>query len=251
MKTRNKIIVMKYFLTIFNGISLIFGLMAFTFALWLLFDRNNLFTALSFTGENHLVSYLCYILLGTGSIIIFISFLGCIGSFKEIRCLLVLYMGLTVVVFSVQVAIPVLIYTFKKEANAMWSDRLDAVISNYGNKNLTQEEHAWHILNDVQHSLECCGRYNFSDWKKNEHMEHVNQVPCSCTISNIKKWFCVASETSVYSKGCEEYIKMWFENNTLFLIAVNIGLLAVQILLFILAVCLSRNIKKKKICPQD
>ncbi|XP_019398677.1 PREDICTED: putative tetraspanin-19 isoform X2 [Crocodylus porosus] len=203
MKTRDKIIVVKYFLTIFNGISLIFGLMVFTFALWLLFDRNNLFTALSFTGENHLISYLCYMLLGTGSIIIFISFLGCIGSFKEIRCLLVLYMGLTVMVFSVQVAIPVLIYKFRKEARAMWSDRIDAVISNYGNKNLSQEEHAWHILNDVQHS------------------------------------------------GCEVYIKMWFENNTLFLIAVNIGLLVVQILLFVLAVCLSRNIKKKKICPQS
>ncbi|CAM4471879.1 unnamed protein product, partial [Caretta caretta] len=76
--------------------------------------------------------------------------------------------------------------------------------------------------------MECCGRHNFTDWEENENKEHTNHVPCSCTKSNRKEWFCDAPENEVYIKGCDEYIKMWFENNTLALIAINIALLTVE-----------------------
>uniref|UniRef100_A0A8C0GB93 Tetraspanin n=1 Tax=Chelonoidis abingdonii TaxID=106734 RepID=A0A8C0GB93_CHEAB len=203
MEPRDKILILKYFLSIFNGIFLVLGLMLMMFSVWLLIDRNNLFTVLC---ENHLVAYISYMLLGVGSIV-FISFLGFLGIFKEIRWLLIL-------VSTVQI---------------MWNDRIDAVISNYGNKNLTGREHEWDILNAVQNTLECCGRHNSTDWKKNENKEHTNQVPCSCTKSNREEWFCDVPVNEVYIKGCDEYIKMWFENNTLVLIAINIALLTIEV----------------------
>ncbi|XP_053872188.1 tetraspanin-19 [Malaclemys terrapin pileata] len=251
MEPRDKILILKYFLSIFNGIFLVLGLMLMMFGMWLLIDRNNLFTVLSFTGENHLVAYISYMLLGIGSIIVFISFLGFLGSFEEIRWLLILYLGLIVLLFGIQVAMPVLIYIRKEEVQIMWNDRIDAVISNYGNKNLTGREHEWDILNAVQHTLECCGRHNSTDWKKNENKQYTNQVPCSCTKSNRKEWFCDATANEVYTKGCDEYIKMWFENNALVLISINIALLIVEVLLFTLAVLLFKNTKKNKISLKE
>ncbi|KAM9173264.1 tetraspanin-19 [Pangshura tecta] len=251
MEPREKIFILKYFLSIFSGIFLVLGLMVMMFSVWLLIDRNNLFTVLSFAGENHLVAYISYMLLVVGSIIVFISFLGFLGIFEEIRWLLILYLGLIVLLFGIQVAMPVLIYTRKEEVQIMWNDRIDAVISNYGNKNLTGKEHEWAILNAVQNTLECCGRYNSTDWKKNENKEHTNQVPCSCTKSNREEWFCDVPANDVYSKGCDEYIKMWFENNTLVLIAINIALLTVEVLLFTQGVLLFKNIKKNKISLKE
>ncbi|XP_067415968.1 tetraspanin-19 [Emydura macquarii macquarii] len=251
MKSRNKISILTYFLNILNGIFLVLGLMLMMFGIWLFIDRNNLFTVLSFTGENHLIASISYMMLGVGSIIVFISFLGFIGSSKEIRCLLILYLGLIVLLYGAQAAMPVLIYTRKEEVQITWNNRIDAVISNYGNKNLIGREHEWDILNAVQHTFECCGRHNSTDWKKNENKEHANEVPCSCTKSNMKEWFCDASENAVYIKGCEEYIKMWFENNTSVLIAINIALLMVEVFLFILGVLLFKNIKKNKISLKE
>uniref|UniRef100_A0A8C3RQ72 Tetraspanin n=1 Tax=Chelydra serpentina TaxID=8475 RepID=A0A8C3RQ72_CHESE len=183
MKPRDKILILKYFLSIFNGIFLILGLMLMMFGMWLLIDRNNLFTVLC---ENHLVANISYMLLGVGFILVFISFLGFLGSFKEIRWLLIMVIGT--------------LYTNNTVFCIMWNDRIDAVISNYGNKNLTGREHEWDILNAVQHTMECCGRHNSTDWKKNENKEHTNQVPCSCTKSNMKEWFCDAPENEVYIK---------------------------------------------------
>ncbi|XP_030404473.1 putative tetraspanin-19 [Gopherus evgoodei] len=203
MEPRDKILILKYFLSIFNGIFLVLALMLMMFSVWLLIDRNNLFTVLSFTGENHLIACISYMLLGTESIVVFISFLGFLGIFEEIRWLLILYLGLIVLLFGVQVAMPVLIYTRKEEVQIMWNDRIDAVISNYGNKNLTGREHEWDILNAVQNT------------------------------------------------GCDEYIKMRFENNSLVLIAINIALLTVEVLLFTLGVLLFKNIKKNKISLKE
>ncbi|XP_006114082.2 tetraspanin-19 isoform X1 [Pelodiscus sinensis] len=247
MKLRHTILILKYFLNIFNGIFLVLGFLLMTFGIWLLFDRDHLFAVLSFTDENHLVTYISFMLVGVGSIIGFISFFGFLGSFKEIRWLLILYLGLITLLLGLQAAIPVLIYLRKEEVQTMWNDRIDEVISNYGNKNLTGREHEWYILHAVQETLECCGRHNSTDWKKNENKEHADQVPCSCIKSNRKEWFCDAPGNEVYSKGCDEYINVWFENNTLALIIINIALLTIEVLLFILSVLLFKNIKKNKI----
>lgn len=47
--------------------------------------------------------------------------------------------------------------------------------------------------------MECCGRYNFTQWEKNKNMENRAQIPCSCTKSNLKKWFCDIPRNSTYS----------------------------------------------------
>ncbi|NXG22061.1 CD82 protein, partial [Grallaria varia] len=251
MERRDKTPIQKYCLSVFNGIFLALGLMLLTFGLWLLFDRNNLFSVLFSSGENHLVTYISCILLGIGSVVTFTSGMGFLGSVVEIKCLLVTYMGFQILMFVAQMAILVLIIMKKEEVHNQWNSRIDEVISEYGNESLAEQEPVWNILNAVQSNVECCGRYNATQWERNKNKKNSTQIPCSCTKSNPKNWFCDVSRDSTYSIGCEEYLNTWFENNVLILTAVTISLLITQIILVTLTHQLFRNIIKNNIWPNE
>uniref|UniRef100_A0A8B9BY86 Tetraspanin n=2 Tax=Anser brachyrhynchus TaxID=132585 RepID=A0A8B9BY86_9AVES len=226
MKTRNKVLAWKYYLNVFNGIFLALGIMLLMFGLWLLFDRNNLFSVLFSSGENQPVSCISFILLGAGSLITFTSAMGFLGSVQEIKSLLV-------------------------TVHHQWNTRIDEVISEYGNKSLAEKELEWNILNAVQHNMECCGRYDVTQWEKNKNKESSTQIPCSCTKSSLKEWFCDVPRNSTYSMGCEEYLDTWFENNVLILTGINISLLITQIFMIKLTMQLLRNIRKNNIWPDE
>ncbi|KAM9634871.1 tetraspanin-19 isoform 1-T3 [Morphnus guianensis] len=232
MKIRDKILIQKYYLNVFNGIFLALGLMLLTFGLWLLFDRNNLFSELFSSGKNQLVAYISYILLGIGSVITFTSAVGFLGNVMENKCLLVTYMSFQILVFVTRMAVSVLIFMKKEEVHNQWNNRIDEVISEYGNESLAEQEPLWNILNAVQHNMECCGRYNVTQWERNKNKENSTQIPCSCTKSSLKKWFCDVPRDSTYSMGCEAYLNTWFENNVLILTAITISLLITQVRVF-------------------
>ncbi|XP_054033847.1 tetraspanin-19 [Dryobates pubescens] len=251
MKIRDKILVQKYYLNVFNGIFLALGLMTLTFGLWLLLDRNNLFSLLLSSGKNRLVASLSWMLLGTGSVITFVSAMGCLGSIREIKCLLVIYMTFHLLVFVTQMAISVLIFVKKGEVHSEWYSRIDEVISDYGNESLAEQEPVWNILNAVQHNMECCGRYNVTQWEGNKNKENSTQIPCSCTRSQLKKWFCDVPRDLTYTMGCEEHLKVWFENNVVILTAITLSLPVTQIFLIKLTSQLLRNIRKNNIWPNQ
>ncbi|XP_010006353.1 PREDICTED: putative tetraspanin-19 [Chaetura pelagica] len=251
MKIRDKIIVQKYYLNVFNGIFLALGLMLVTFGLWLLFDRNNFFSVLFSSGKNQLVAYFSYILLGIGSLITFTSAVGFFGSSMEIKCLLITYISFQILLFVTQMAILVLMFVKKEEVHNQWNSRIDDVISEYGNESLAEQEPVWNILNAVQQNMECCGRYNVTQWERNENKGSITQIPCSCTKSNLKKWFCDVPGESIYSMGCEEYLNTWFENNVFILAAIFISLLMTQIFLVTVTCQLFRNIRKNIIWPDE
>ncbi|XP_065521116.1 tetraspanin-19 [Lathamus discolor] len=249
MKIKDKIIIQKYYLNVFNGIFLALGFMLLTFGLWLLFDRNNLFSVLFSSGKNQLVASISYILLGIGSVITFTSAIGLLGSVVEVKCLLVTYMSFQILVFVIHVAILLLIFAKKEEVHNQWNNRIDEVISEYGNKSLAEQEPVWTILNAVQHNMECCGRYNVTQWERNKNKENSTQIPCSCTKSTLKKWFCDVPRGSTYHMGCEEHLNTWFENTVLILTAITVSLLITQIFLITLTGLLFGNIRKNIIWP--
>uniref|UniRef100_A0A8B9LYE8 Tetraspanin 19 n=1 Tax=Accipiter nisus TaxID=211598 RepID=A0A8B9LYE8_9AVES len=147
----------------------------------------------------------------------------------ENKCLLVTYMSFQILVFVTLMAVSVLIFMKKEEVHNQWNNRIDEVISEYGNESLAEQTPVWNILNAVQHNMECCGRYNVTQWERNKNKENSTQIPCSCTKSSLKKWFCDVPRNSTYSMGCEEYLNTWFENNVLNLTAITISLLITQV----------------------
>ncbi|NXC34724.1 CD82 protein, partial [Campylorhamphus procurvoides] len=226
MKIRDKTLIQKYYLSVFNGIFLVKkNLLWVVWVLWLLFDKNNLFSVLFSSGENQLVTYISCILLGIGSVITFTSAMGFLGGAVEIKCLLVTYFVFQILVFVTQMAILVLIIMKKRYVHNQWNNRIDEVISEYGNESLAEQEPVWNILNAMQSNMKCRGRYNATQWERNKNKKSSTQIRCSCTKSNLKKWFSDVSRDSTYSMGCEEYLNTWFENNVLILTAITVSLL--------------------------
>ncbi|NXV77241.1 CD82 protein, partial [Atlantisia rogersi] len=181
------------------------------------------------SGENQLLTYISCILLGIGSVISFTSAVGFLGSVKEIKCLLLTYMSFQILVFVTQMAILVLVFVKKEEVHNQWNNRIDEVISEYGNESLAEQEPVWNILNAVQQNMECCGRYNVTQWERNKNKENHTHIPCSCIKSSVKKWFCDVPKDPTYSMGCEKFLNAWFENNVLILTAITVSLLIIQV----------------------
>ncbi|XP_057599146.1 tetraspanin-19 isoform X2 [Hippopotamus amphibius kiboko] len=224
MLRKNKTLIFKYFLNLINGAFLVLGLLLMGFGTWLLSDRTNFFTALD--ENNHLIVYIFQILIGTGSATILLCLLGFLGIHNEIRCLLILYAVLLTWAFGVQVVLSALIFAKKEEVRQVWHDKIDSVISEYGSKDLPEDIPKWKILNVLQKTLQCCGQKNYTDWIKNKHKENSEQVPCSCTNSTLRKWFCDEPLNATYLEGCENKINTWYHANALTLIGINFGLLA-------------------------
>ncbi|XP_034500369.1 putative tetraspanin-19 isoform X2 [Ailuropoda melanoleuca] len=211
MLRKNKTLIFKYFLNLINGAFLVLGLLLMGFGAWLLLDKNNFFTALD--ENNHLIVYIFQILAGTGSAIVLLCLLGYLGIHNEIRWLLLLYTALLMWAFGVQVVLSTFIFIKKKE-------------------------------------LQCCGQYNYTDWIKNKNKENPEQVPCSCTNSTLRKWFCDEPLNATYLEGCENKINIWYSGNALTLIGINFGLLASEVLQILLTVSFFRHIKNR-ICAEE
>ncbi|XP_019507829.1 PREDICTED: putative tetraspanin-19 isoform X1 [Hipposideros armiger] len=243
MLRKSKLLIFKYFLTLINGAFLVLGLLLMGFVAWLLLDRNNFITAVD--ENNHLIVYIFRIFIGTGSAVVLLCLLGYLGIHSEIRCLLILYAVLLMCAFGVQVILSALIFIKKEEVQQIWHDEIDLVISQYGSKDMPEDIPKWTILNTLQKTLQCCGQHNYTDWIKNKNKENSEQVPCSCTNSTLKKWFCDEPLNATYLEGCENKINTWYQVNALTLIGINVGLLVTEVLQTSLTVSFYRHIKNR------
>ncbi|XP_016054954.1 PREDICTED: putative tetraspanin-19 [Miniopterus natalensis] len=243
MLRKSKSLILKYFLNLINGAFLVLGLLLMGFGAWLLLDRNIFFSALD--ENNHLIVYIFRILIGTGSAIVLLFLLGYLGIHNEVRCLLILYAVLLMWAFGVQVVLSAFIFTKKEEVHQVWWDEIDLVISQYGSKDVTEDVSKWIILNELQKKLQCCGQNNYTDWIKNKNKENSEQVPCSCTNSTVRQWFCDEPLNATYQEGCENKINTWYQANALTLIEINFGLLVLEVLQVSLTVIFFRHIKNR------
>ncbi|XP_012297449.1 tetraspanin-19 [Aotus nancymaae] len=241
MLKNNKTIIIKYFLNLINGAFLVLGLLFMGFGAWLLLDRNNFLTA--FDENNHLIVSISRILIGMGSSTVLFCLLGYIGIHSKIRWLLIVYAVLIMWAFGVQVVLSAFIFTKKEEVWQLWHDKVDCVISDYGSKDKPEDITKWTILNALQKTLQCCGQHNYTDWIKNKNKENPGQVPCSCTKSTLRKWFCDEPLNATYLEGCENKISTWYNVNVLTLIGINFGLLTSEVLQILLTVCFFQHIK--------
>ncbi|XP_007950774.1 tetraspanin-19 [Orycteropus afer afer] len=155
------------------------------------------------------------------------------------------YAALLMCPTGVQVVLSALIFTKKEEVHQVWSNEFDFVVSKYGSKNMPEDIPKWTFLNLLQKTLQCCGQKNYTDWKKNMTKENSLQIPCSCTNSTLRKWFCDEPLTAIYLEGCENKIRTWYDANILTLIGINFGLLASEVSQVSLTIYFFRHIKNK------
>lgn len=113
------------------------GVIVFSIGVWTLNDRSFMERLL---GTNLYVASAA-ILIVTGSIVAIISFLGTFGAYKEVKCMLLTYFVILVILFIVMVTAGILGYVFRLEVDGRMQQEMHSTIKLYGND--SQVTHAW------------------------------------------------------------------------------------------------------------
>ncbi|XP_054723710.1 tetraspanin-18-like [Uloborus diversus] len=103
--------VIKYALFLANVIILVGGVSVFAVGVWTLADRSFMERLLG----NDLYVTSAAILIATGVVVTVISFLGCFGAIKEVKCMLLTFFIILFMIFIVVLIGGILGYVFRSE----------------------------------------------------------------------------------------------------------------------------------------
>ncbi|XP_022251053.1 tetraspanin-9-like [Limulus polyphemus] len=181
--------IIKYAMFIANLIILICGIVVFSVGVWILADKSYMERLM---GSNMYVSSAA-ILIATGVIVVIISFLGCMGSYKEVKCMLLTFFIFMFIIFIIMLVGGILGYVFRDEVDEKMKKEMLDSIPLYGNDTAVTE--AW---DQVQKNMKCCGMKTgdstmpYAIWSLNRGFQADKKVPMSCCMGNEK---CQASPT--------------------------------------------------------
>ncbi|XP_017201494.2 leukocyte surface antigen CD53 [Oryctolagus cuniculus] len=204
---------LKYVLFFFNLLFWFCGCCVLSFGIYLLIHKK--FGVLFF---NLPFLTLGNVLVIVGSIIMVVAFLGCMGSIKENKCLLMSFFVLLLVILLAEVILAILLFVYEQKLNKYVADGLTDSIQHYQSDNSTKV--AW---DSIQSFLQCCGVNGTSDWPRGP--------PASCP-----------SDSQV--KGCYIKAQQWFQSNFLYIGIITICICVVQVLGMSFALTLNCQIDK-------
>ncbi|XP_062840282.1 leukocyte antigen CD37 isoform X2 [Anolis carolinensis] len=245
--------VIKYFLFIFNLFFFMLGSLLFSFGLWILFDRNNFASVLG--SSYYALKVWSYIFCGVGILTMLMGFLGCLGSLKEIKCMLGFYFAFLLLLFIAQITIGILIYVQQNSLKKTVGEYVNGIIETYGAKSsYSDHEESWDF---VQKQFQCCGWTSYSDWRKNPRVHNSSDLfPCSCynasqsspleinQTANVEpEGFCkTLGEWPVYKEGCMRSVEVWVTNNIITVVGICLGIALLELCLMTLSMFLCRTI---------
>ncbi|XP_075461596.1 leukocyte antigen CD37 isoform X2 [Ascaphus truei] len=265
MATKGCLSITKYFLIVFNLLFFILGGLLFCFGLWILFDRSGFASMLGASSPT--LKVWSYVLSGVGILTMVLGFLGCLGSLKEVKCMLGFYFAFLLLLFATQIILGVLIYIQSNTLKGVLGNKVEGMINSYGiAKKQTDLEEIWDF---TQEKMKCCGWSTPDDWMKNDEIKHntsLSLYPCSCRNTSIvlhypnssanfsmdsssdtkpKSGFCEATTRGkwpVYQTGCMDIIENWLINNIFSIVGLCIGIALLELFVMTLSMCLCRNL---------
>nr|XP_004659059.1 leukocyte surface antigen CD53 [Jaculus jaculus] len=158
------------------------------------------------------------VLVVVGSVIMVVAFLGCMGSIKENKCLLMSFFILLLIILLAEVTLAILLFVYEQKLNSYVVEGLTDSIQRYHTDNSTKE--AW---DTIQSLLHCCGVNDTKNW--------INGPPPSCP-----------SDPQV--QGCHMKAQEWFYSNFLYIGIITICVCVIQVLGMSFALTLNCQIDK-------
>ncbi|KAG7454352.1 hypothetical protein MATL_G00258790 [Megalops atlanticus] len=250
MKAEDKVQILKFFLMVFNGVFVILGLAIFGCGVWILFDKSSFIVTLSGGSSMKTVAAGLFVI---GLVVFGVSCIGYVGAYKEIRFLIMLYMGFLIVIVLGQLFVTFVLLIKRKEITNFLIEEVDQIIVTYGTMGNGSSEH-WRVLDAVQHYSNCCGRNGSTQWENNTFISSLpdgeDVYPCSCFNGSCPflpndTSLMFGKGSSIYQKGCQESIEVWLSENGLAILGMDAGLVLIQILQFVLSLYLIQNIRRK------
>ncbi|XP_012261438.1 CD151 antigen [Athalia rosae] len=187
---------MKYSLFFTNFVIFLGGAAIAGLSIWSLVD--NVAWISELIGTN-LLTGAVYVLLVGGVIVALVSFLGCVGASREIKCMLLTYFIIVFLLFVTVLIGGVLGYVFREKVKTSIEQDMKNTMRLYDKR--TQMREAWDV---TQRTLHCCGVNSWRDWGD----VGLNVPESCCRESSPGKYFACNQgsdsvvATNAYLIGC-------------------------------------------------
>ncbi|MEE6482617.1 hypothetical protein FKM82_013297 [Ascaphus truei] len=199
--TRGCLLCIKISMFIFNLIFWLGGCGILGVGVWLAVTQGK-FATLSISFPSLSAASL---LMVTGSVIMVVGFIGCLGAVTEHRCLLLTFFVVLLIIFLLEMIGMVLFFTYKDEFHSYAQEDLKKGLKLYktdGNLGLTN---AWDI---VQTQFRCCGVKNYTDWL---NVRNSTTVPQSCCMEHSA--VCQSTPSTWWQEPCYMKVQEWVGKN--------------------------------------
>jgi tetraspanin-11 len=212
---------------IFIAAAIIFGL-----SVWTAADK-------SFMNEligTNIYAGVVYILIIMSLIALCLSFLGCYGVVKEIKCMILTYFTIIFLIFVVVVISGTLGFVFREKVQTTMRQEMHTSLKFYGNRRTVTQ--SW---DTTQERLKCCGVDSYRDWQL------YGRIPESCcqeTYGGQKKP-CISNPnpSTLYSQGCLYVTTEYLKEHASIIAGSSLALAVLMIFAMIFSCILFRLIK--------
>ncbi|KAM5132390.1 tetraspanin-4-like isoform 2-T2 [Mantella aurantiaca] len=157
----------------------------------------------------------------TGSVIMVVGFIGCLGAVTEHRCLLLTFFVVLLIIFLLEIISLVLFFAYNDNFHSYAQEDLKKGLALYQTKDNLGLTNAWDI---VQTEFRCCGVKNYTDWLD---MRNSTTVPHSCCTEHSAS--CQSNPSTWWTDPCYQKVKKWVESNISSVGIFGICILVVQV----------------------
>ncbi|XP_063152397.1 CD82 antigen-like [Candoia aspera] len=237
----------------FNHLFFILGALMVGFGTWILVDQRSFMPLLQNSAPSFQVGV--YVFIGVGAVTMVLGFLGCVGAFCGIQCVLGLYVAGLLLILSAQIAAGLLIYFQQSSLKARMPQVVVDLFQTYDPSDEVNHtlEIAWDF---VQSQLSCCGWTGPEDWQFNKILwnRKLAFYPCSCSNETVDTLigtgFCVldtdantttVADWPVKKQGCRTVVQSWLQENFDIFLGVCIGVAFTELLGIGLSACLCKG----------
>ncbi|CAL1289475.1 unnamed protein product [Larinioides sclopetarius] len=213
---------LKYLLLGFNLFLTLLGIVLLAISIWIRVDPEFWQYETTLNVDNfHAV---CVMFIVASFIVLVVGFLGCFGAATERRWLLITYMAIFAVVFLVQLAALVI----------MWSAPYSKTITKELEKQIQQQIDSRYVddssrrfVDFIQNHLECCGATSQLDYKG-------AYLPNSCKDENTG---------NVFPSGCATKMLAYLRSKAGLVGGVALPILFIQLLALLASGCLIKSLE--------
>ncbi|XP_064019205.1 tetraspanin-4 isoform X3 [Pogoniulus pusillus] len=194
----------KYLMFVFNLLFWLGGCGILGVGIWLAVTQGN-FATLSSSFPSLSAANL---LIVTGTFVMIIGFVGCIGAIKENKCLLLSFFIMLLIVFLLELTVVILFFVYTDKIDKYAQRDLKKGLHLYGTDGNIGLTNAWSI---IQTDFRCCGVSNYTDWFE---VYNTSRVPDSCCLEFSEN--CGLHSPGTWWKApCYETVKIWLQENLL------------------------------------
>jgi len=173
-------------------------------------------------------------MMALGVFFFVLGLVGCIGAFKEQRCVLGVYFTILLIILVGMVVVTALGYEYRMDVEKSVQDGIAEGLKKYGNDSTFTTE-----VDFMQKNLKCCGMHNHTDWLNTSwHMEHPNMsYPESCCEHGTCNYHPVnGTDHNLYTRGCYHELHDEFMHH-LTVIAATAATFAIVLILGMVCAC--------------